>query len=332
LSADYTVPTYSSAGVLQHRFTHQIAQAGSERNSDFYVFYFAGRPVATLDNVAQGTVGSLTTSTWQYLTVDHLGTPILVNDSAGTQVWQGGFEPFGADYSSSPTVLRFPGQWVDGTWNGNQGVGLYYNVQRWYEVGRGRYTRPDPLGQRGDLNPFTYANSTPSVAIDPTGERARLCCTPITESGILARFFHCFVQVQSDTTNESETYSLHGMGNGRRNWGGPLGCKFKGDGFDHAALEDTRTECGDWVPGCTADECVRKSHSAYPSPVLYTWHGPNSNTYAQYQATTCNLSLPRIASTLRTPGLGDAIPSPTLIPLFPWRPAYMTCPSVRRSY
>jgi hypothetical protein len=111
VQTDDTLPTYSSAGLLLHRFAHRSLQPQNRlspvRDSNLHVFYFAGRPVATLDNVTEGTTigGFTTTSTWQYLTVDHLGTPILVTDSSGAQVWQGGFEPFGADYSSYRSAL-----------------------------------------------------------------------------------------------------------------------------------------------------------------------------------------------------------------------------------
>jgi RHS repeat-associated protein len=72
--------------------------------------------------------------------------------------------------NSSPTFLRFPGQWSDATWNGNKGYGLYYNVNRWYEDGRGRYTQPDPLGfDNGQDNLFGYALENPLKLTDPLG-------------------------------------------------------------------------------------------------------------------------------------------------------------------
>jgi len=172
---DYTVPTYSSEGLLLHRFAHRNLLSGtrlsSVQKSHLFVFYFAGRPVATLDKVTEGPPNlETTTSSWQYLTVDHLGTPILVTNPAGTQLWQGGFEPFGADYSSSPTILRFPGQW-DGPSFHSQGVpeGLYYNVHRWYAPKAGRYTQADPLGLFRSLTHYVYATSSPLNFIDPDG-------------------------------------------------------------------------------------------------------------------------------------------------------------------
>jgi RHS repeat-associated protein len=176
---DYTVPTYSSEGLLHHSFAHRNLLSGtrvsSVQKSHLFVFYFTGRPVATLDKVTEGPPNvETTTSTWQYLTVDHLGTPILVTNPAGTQLWQGGFEPFGADYNSSPTILRFPGQWDDTTFSRNEASGLFYNVNRWYAPTAGRYTQPDPLGLSA-LNPigprhlYSYGEGQPTNNVDSLG-------------------------------------------------------------------------------------------------------------------------------------------------------------------
>ncbi|HKI02004.1 MAG TPA: RHS repeat-associated core domain-containing protein, partial [Thermoanaerobaculia bacterium] len=193
LHTDDTLPTYNSAGLLLHRFAHRNLQPQNRlspvKDSNLHVFYFADRPVATLDNVTEGTtVGGLTTtSTWQYLTVDHLGTPILVTDSSGNKLWQGGFEPFGADYASSPTVLRFPGQWSDATWSGGKGSGMYYNVHRWYDGERGRYSQPDPLGLPGGLNLYTYGFANPQIYVDPLGLQAAAIAEGIACSLVRSR-------------------------------------------------------------------------------------------------------------------------------------------------
>jgi RHS repeat-associated protein len=159
-----TNPTYNSAGLLLHRNTVQAAPFGvGGSTSDLYIFYFAGRPAATLENLTTTT----STSTLRFLTTDHLGTPILMTSTSGSQVWQGGFEPFGANYNSSPTPLRLPGQWFDSLWSGD--MGLYYNVNRWYEGGMGRYTTPDPIGLSGGVNLYTYAWENPVKWIDPDG-------------------------------------------------------------------------------------------------------------------------------------------------------------------
>ncbi len=148
--------TYSSEGLL-HALARNIAPQSS------HVFHFAGRPVAQRD--VSGGVES-----WKYLTADHLGTPIIATNTGGSVLWQGGFEPFGTDWSNSTgagVFLRFPGQWREAAWeNSGPGNGPYYNLYRWYEAGTGRYTQPDPL----DEGSYAYALNRPLSFIDPTGE------------------------------------------------------------------------------------------------------------------------------------------------------------------
>ena len=155
-----TAATYSSAGLL-----HGITEPGQQR----YYIYFTGRPVAQV-----GTIEPLL-----YLVTDHLGTPILASDETGGIVWEGGFEPFGADdsgASSAGVSLRFPGQWVDQSWReSGSGVEVAYNVYRWYALGDGRYLRPDPLGAVAGVNLLLYAGSNPATYFDALALRP-ICC------------------------------------------------------------------------------------------------------------------------------------------------------------
>jgi RHS repeat-associated protein len=205
LHSDDTLPTYGSEGLLYHRFAHQslnpYGSLNSVKDSELYVFYFAGRPVATLNRVAQGRPGALlTTSTWQYLTTDHLGTPIQATTPAGAETWEGGFEPFGGDYSSAATPLRFPGQWFDSTWNGNKDVGLYYNVHRWYGAGVGRYGQADPAWNPrylGEVNHYAYAIDNPIRFTDFLGLAVERCCRPSHLPLIGGAVLHCWVKTST---------------------------------------------------------------------------------------------------------------------------------------
>jgi len=84
-----------------------------------------------------------------YIHVDHLNTPRLVADSAGTTVWKWDQqEPFGNNVpDENPSglgafdlPLRLPGQYFD------KETSLHYNLHRTYDPGVGRYVEPDPLG------------------------------------------------------------------------------------------------------------------------------------------------------------------------------------------
>jgi RHS repeat-associated protein len=163
-----TTPTYGSDGLLYHR--QQKAIFTGTIRTQTRIFYFAGRPVAQLE-------GPPATGTLTYLTVDHLGTPILASTSAATATWSGGFEPFGRDFTtpsaqSSGIFLRLPGQWDDSVWdNSKLGSGLYYNLNRWYDPQTSRYTQADRFLPPTWKNPnlFSYSRQRPTALADPLG-------------------------------------------------------------------------------------------------------------------------------------------------------------------
>jgi len=80
-------------------------------------------------------------------------------------------EPFGdspADENPSglgafDLPLRLPGQYYDAE------SGLHYNYFRDYEPDIGRYLRSDPVGIKGGINTYAYANGDPVFFVDPFG-------------------------------------------------------------------------------------------------------------------------------------------------------------------
>jgi RHS repeat-associated protein len=83
---------------------------------------------------------------------DHLGTPIVITDSAGTAIAQ----PTGY------TTPAFPGQ-------SKTLADLYYNRYRDYDPTTGRYVQADPIGLDGGSNPYLYAEGNPVKYMDPMG-------------------------------------------------------------------------------------------------------------------------------------------------------------------
>jgi RHS repeat-associated protein len=150
-----TVPVYGSAGVLMAR-------------DAAIILTFAGRPVAV---VAGGI---------RYVSVDHLGAPILLTSGTPAVVWDGGFEPFGGDFAGASPAglsLRYPGQWEDAAWSTYIPDAGYYNLHRWYEGRLGRYTRPDPARLQ-TLRTYGYALSNPLRYLDPSGLQAEVAPLP----------------------------------------------------------------------------------------------------------------------------------------------------------
>ena len=97
---------------------------------------------------------------------DHLGTPQVLTNEAGTIVWQANYHPFGETDILVNTVennIRFPGQYFDAE------TGLHYNYFRDYNPDTGRYVESDPIGLWGGVSTYGYAEQNPAVIMDPYG-------------------------------------------------------------------------------------------------------------------------------------------------------------------
>ncbi len=104
---------------------------------------------------------------------DHLDTPRLLTDSAGTVVWREAHEAFGkahpdenpdGDATAVMFNIRFPGQYFDAE------SGLHDNRIRSYDPGVGRYVAADPIGQSAGSNLYQYVFNRPVELVDPSGE------------------------------------------------------------------------------------------------------------------------------------------------------------------
>jgi RHS repeat-associated protein len=97
---------------------------------------------------------------------DQIGSPCLVEDESGADVWRAAIEPFGnAKVASEAKIevnLRFPGHYFDTE------LGLHYNRFRCYDPSLGRYLQSDPLGIAGGYNLYAYC-SNPLLQVDVRG-------------------------------------------------------------------------------------------------------------------------------------------------------------------
>ena len=99
---------------------------------------------------------------------DHLDTPRMLTDAGQAVVWRQSHEAYGTavlDPGNSVTdfQVRFPGQYLD------EETGFHYNFFRYHDPSVGRYISADPIGQRADVNTFSYARNDPMAFVDPDG-------------------------------------------------------------------------------------------------------------------------------------------------------------------
>jgi RHS repeat-associated protein len=96
---------------------------------------------------------------------DHLNTPRRVVDENGTVAWSWESSPYGetAPIGSFTLNLRFPGQYYDAE------TTHHYNINRDYNPVTGRYIQSDPVGFKGGVNTYAYAEGNPVMKMDENG-------------------------------------------------------------------------------------------------------------------------------------------------------------------
>jgi RHS repeat-associated protein len=170
--------TYGSDG--KYLGQTQVNTDGTFAQGDEYI-WLDDMPIAQIHTV-YGLNNAIASQQLTYIHADHLNTPRAMTDSTKKIVWKWESEAYGR---TAPVTdpdggsvqnrldLRFPGQIADAE------TGLYYNNARYYDPITGRYTQSDPVGLKGGLNTFAYANGSPTSVTDPTGETAVAVAAPI---------------------------------------------------------------------------------------------------------------------------------------------------------
>jgi RHS repeat-associated protein len=108
--------------------------------------------------------------------LDHLGSPRLELDAAGTLVAEHHYLPFGDEKPSQidPSINNkaFTGHQRDGE------TGLDYMLARYYGSSLGRFQSPDPGNDTDPEDPqswnmYTYVRNNPVLLIDPDGRKIK---------------------------------------------------------------------------------------------------------------------------------------------------------------
>ena len=113
-------------------------------------------------------------ATLYFLISDGLGSVRQVVTSAGASTAT--FEPdaFGVPLSSTGSADLLAQTYVGALGQRNEGGGLYYARQRWYDASLGRWLNTDPIGFAGGWNLYSYVENSPIDLVDPSGMYANV--------------------------------------------------------------------------------------------------------------------------------------------------------------
>jgi len=131
--------------------------------------------IATIDNKTIDTIGADTTSlnTYypRYQYGNHLGSAAYELDDSGNIVSYEEYHPFGTtSYQAMENSLEVPMKRYRYTGKErDEESGLYYHGARYYAPWLCRWTSVDPIGLKGGINFYQYANSNPLTYCDPKG-------------------------------------------------------------------------------------------------------------------------------------------------------------------
>ena len=105
------------------------------------------------------------------LLVDALGSTVALVSNGATQT-NYGYDPYGASQitgTSSDNSFQFTGR-------ENDGAGVLNYRNRYYSAVWGRFLSEDPIGLRGGINLYAYADNDPAQLRDPSGHFASIVC------------------------------------------------------------------------------------------------------------------------------------------------------------
>lgn len=142
------------------QFGRLVRQTGTAGAATTNYIHAGGRLVAS-GTAAAGFV-------WHH--ADKTGNALALTDAAGTVVGAYAYTVHGAVAARSG-IAETPFTYVGAYGVMDEGNGIFFMTNRYYDAQTGRFLQRDPIGFSGGLNLYGYAGNNPVSRIDPSGLR-----------------------------------------------------------------------------------------------------------------------------------------------------------------
>jgi RHS repeat-associated protein len=165
-ASQYTRTLYGATGITNSVVLGVIAHGGVS---------YTRTPDGTL-------VSRRLTTSRAYFLHDGLGSTIALVQGDGTVRNRYAYSPYGQTTTTCPTgsCVSNPFQYTGA--EHDETTGLYKIGHRYYQPDHGRWTQPDPLGNRTNMampteaHPYLYVGCNPTNYTDPSGLASRYAC------------------------------------------------------------------------------------------------------------------------------------------------------------
>ncbi len=260
---------------MQDESGHLLGEYNSSGSLIEETIWLGDIPVATLQPNGSGGVNIF------YVHTDHLNAPRKVaQPTTGTLAWRWDTDPFGtaapnqnpAGLGTFAYNLRFPGQYYDSE------TGLLQNWNRDYDPIVGRYVESDPMGLRGGLNTYVYAEDDPVIVTDRLGLDTAMCTRPLHHFPFSpGPLYHQYVCVGNAKTG----YTCKGLGPSGNNPFNTPGA-MESDSYSPSACKALQPD------NKCLEDCIKKKFAAAPPNYSVDLsQGENCQSYANGIVSEC---------------------------------------------
>lgn len=130
---------------------------------------------------------------------DRVGSTLALTDSTGTMTAGYAYEPYGAPRGKTGSATS-SFTYVGAFGVMDEGGGIYFMKNRYYDSTTGRFLQIDPIGFAGGENLYRYVGSNPISRIDPEGK------DDMYDNAFVSRPYEGFSEIM--TNNESKMFPL----------------------------------------------------------------------------------------------------------------------------